>query len=450
MPKYDMTENNTMLYMKRREMIKGIGATAGVASFAGCANSGIPGTGGSGGSNGELLFWASPFDDAVWDPWKKWFNNQWKKNHDSSVTLSPFTYEDMRQKFLSGGRQGKPDAIEGVLENLSEYIKADLVEPITKQGKNLDFSDGYIDGAWNAVTYKGEVYGLPYFGNGRALVYRKDVFERNGLKPPKTAKEFHEVARTIKENEDITPFNNCTKKGGVRAFQEWISHVFQYHDNLYIPDGDSWKLQATPDTLGKIFKAFYYEPWASDNPFCNPDNKGQGYQANDPGYLNGNIAMIECGTWLMGWTTGPEINNESQTTKLLEENTGVAQLPYATGGEVGTYLEVKPVMVNKHSKNKDQAFDIVSKFCSPKSMRQMPSDNNLTPVHKDVKPTLKIDAWKPFVDAMEAGKPLAKITWGPVMDAYYDEMQSVVYGRKEPMKAGKDLHSKLKDLESKI
>lgn len=356
----------------------------------------------------------------------------------------------MRQKFLSGGRQGRPDAIEGVLENLSEYIKADLVEPITEQAEGLKFSDGYIDGAWDAMTYQGEVYGLPYFGNGRALIYRKDIFERNNLQPPKTAKEFHEVARTIKKNEDITPFNNCTKKGGVRAFQEWISHVFQYHDNLYTREGDSWKLQASPDTLGKIFKAFYYEPWASDNAFCNPDNRGQGYQANDPGYLNGNIAMIECGTWLMGWTSGPEINNENQTAKLLEENTGVAQLPYAKGGNIGTYLEVKPVMVNKHSNNKEQAFDLISTFCSPESMKQMPRDIRLTPVHKDLSSKLEVDAWKPFTEVMKVGKPLAKITWGPVMDEYYDEMQEVVYGRKKPMKAGADLHSRLKKLETEV
>ncbi|WP_129113967.1 ABC transporter substrate-binding protein [Halegenticoccus tardaugens] len=440
-----MNENSESNYISRRNILKGVGASASAASVAGCTGWGIGGNGG-----GELLLWAAPFDEKEWDPWKEWFQEKWQENHDSSVTLSPFEYEDMRQKFLSGGRQGDPDAIEGLIENLPEYINAGLLEPITDQVNDLNFTDGYIEGAWDAMTFKDEVYGLPYFGNGRGLVYRTDIFERNGLEPPETAEEFHEVARTIKENEDIIPFNNCTKEGDVRVFQEWISHVFQFHDNLYVPDGDNWKLQATPETLGTVFDAFYHEPWASDDPFTDPDKRGTGYQENDPGYLNGNIAMIECGTWLLGWMTGEDINNEEKTTQILKENTGVAQLPYAEGGDVGTYLEVKPVMVNKHSDNTDEAFDMVSQFCSPESMNKMPPDIRVTPVHEGLETTMDVDAWKPFIDVMEAGKPLAKISWGPVMDALYGELQQVVYGRKDPMQAGKDLHSAFKGLESEV
>ncbi|MFC6962960.1 hypothetical protein ACFQL7_06230 [Halocatena marina] len=80
----------------------------------------------------------------------------------------------------------------------------------------------------------------------------------------------------------------------------------------------------------------------------------------------------------------------------------------------------------------------------------MPRDVRLTPVHKDLSSKLEVDAWKPFTEVMNVGKPLAKITWGPVMDEYYDEMQEVVYGQKKPMKAGADLHSRLKDLETEV
>jgi ABC-type glycerol-3-phosphate transport system substrate-binding protein len=437
--------------VSRRNVIKGLGAGVGAASLAGCTGS-VPGMGGS---TPEVIYWTDYFGDENDDEWENWYKTSYEENNDAELTVAGFTYMDRRQKFLTGARQGKPDYIEGVLSHLSEFVKADLLEPITDKAQGLDRWDGYIDGAKDAMSFKGEIYGLPFTGNGRAFVYRKDIFDKHGLSAPKTAEDFLEAGRVIKENEDITPFHNCTKKGSVRGFQEWMSHVYQYHDALYVPDGENWKLQATPDTLGKIFKWFYYEPWAGDEPICDPEQKGTGWQVNDPDYLNGNTAMIECGPWIRGWTTGEEISNSDKTKTILDENTRIAHLPYAPGGERGTYLEVKPVMVNAHSEHKDLAFQGADLFTNLQSYEELrkaiPGTGELaTPMHTETKSTLTDEDWQPFSEVIKTAKPLAKISWGPVRTAFYNQMQSVVYGEKDPMPAGKDLHSELKDLETEV
>ncbi|MDR9432213.1 MAG: extracellular solute-binding protein, partial [Natronomonas sp.] len=340
-----------------------------------------------------------------------------------------------------------------VLSHLTEYAKTGLIEPITEEAENLEWFDGYVDSTIDAMRYDGEIYALPYTGNGRAFVYRIDIFDELGLEPPETAEEFLEVGRTIKAETDITPFHNCTKDGGVRAFQEWMSHVYQHTDNLYVLEGDSWTLNIDAETLGLIFDKFYYEVWASDDPIANPDQLGTGWQVNDPEYINGNVAMIECGPWIRNWNSGPEISDSDAAADVLDNKTGIAQLPYAEGGSQGTYLEVKPVMVNANSDDKDLAFDMAATRCNPDVIQQTGEVEPgliITPVHEDVESSLENENWQEFTEVFKTGRALAKIAWGPVRQEFYPAMQNVAYGEKDPYTAGEDIHSRLTDLESEL
>lgn len=454
--------------LSRRSVVKGLGTgvAAGLAGctgggkgaaeeFGGNGNEGGTSSGGNKGNGNQILFWTYAFPNDDNPPvWKSAFKQNYKKRTDSGLQVGRFSYEDMRSKFLTGAKTGEPDAIEGVLSHLTEYVKAGHLEPIGEEAKRLDFFDGFVDSAVKAMRHKGKLYGLPYNGNGRALIARKDILEELGQDVPKTASAFHEIGRMINEEyDDVWAYHNCTKDGSVRAFQEWMSHVYQHTDQLYVPDGDSWKLNISAGALGQIFDNWYYQVWAADKPLANPDQLGTGWQVNDPGYLNGKFAFIECGPWLQGWTTGENINNSGKTETILGEKTRVAHLPRAKGGSKGTYLEVKPVMVNSHTKQKDKAFQAVAAFSSPKTLKKMAEDepgNAMTPVHEDVESTIEDEDWKPFTEVFKSGRALAKIGWGPVRQKFYGHMQEVAYGKTDPYKAGNAFHEELKNLTSKV
>ncbi|EJN57696.1 extracellular solute-binding protein [Halogranum rubrum] len=459
-----MTETNHS--PTRRNVLKalGVGTAVGLAGCTGgggsAAQEGTPGqtdsskSGGSSNSKSDLIMWNAAFQGDENKPWQDWYTKQFRKQHDTSISVSAFEYPDARQKYLTGGRTGNPDVIEGVLSHLSEYAKAGLIEPIGDRAEQLEYFDGYVQSALDAMTYEGKLYGLPYTGNGRALVYRKDIFEELGLDAPETAEQFLEAGRAINEADtDVTAFHNCTKDGSVRAFQEFMSHVYQHEDHVYTREGDSWTLVPSAETFGLVFDKFYAQVWAGDNPIADPEQLGTGWQVNDPGYLNGKFAMIECGPWLRGWTTGSDIDDSEKTKTLLDEKTAIAHLPRAEGGSKGTYLEVKPVMLNANSEQKESAWKALSLFSSPESLRQgkqVSAGDYLTPVHTDIEPTIDNENWKPFLDVFKSGKALAKISWGPVREAFYSHMQNVAYGKSDPYKAGKQFHSELKDLETKV
>ncbi|WP_225333560.1 sugar ABC transporter substrate-binding protein [Halomicrobium urmianum] len=413
-------------------------------------------TGGDGNSGNvpEILFWIGSADpESPGGKFRDWYHSSFEENHDAKLTISTFSYMDRRQKFLTGGRQGEPDYIEGVLSHISEFQKAGLLEPLTEQAKNLDYWDGFIEGAKDAVTYDGEVWGLPSTGNGRALVYRNDVFEELGLEPPETVEEFHQAGRTINEEmDDMWAFHNCTKEGSVRAFQEWISHVYQHEDNLYQVKDGSWELVPSAETLGTIFKNWYAEVYASDDPVGNPDSLGTGWQVNDYGYLNGDYAMIECGPWVLEMVSDDEIDDSDAAKKRIQENTTIKHLPHAENASRGTYLEVKSLMVNKHSSNTEMAFQAAEHRTNLEAFEKMKENgmNLATPMHTEISTTIENDNLAAFGDVIETARPLAKIKWGSVRTAFYEEMQAVAYGDKDPMTAGEDFHQKLDDITSDL
>ncbi|WP_415379455.1 ABC transporter substrate-binding protein [Halosimplex sp. TS25] len=450
----------------RRSIVKtlGVGAAVGLAGCSGGGGDGGSGDGGDGGdgdsgtteSGEKALMWeyAFPNEQGAEPVWKNAFEANYEERVGQEIEIGRFSYEDLRQKYLTGARTGDPDAIEGVLSHLTEYVKAGHLESLDGWAEELDHYDGFVESALDACRYKGELYGLPYEGNGRAFIVRKDILDELGQDVPQTTSELHEVGRMINEEVDgVTAFHNCTKDGSVRAFQEFMSSVYQFTDSLYVPDGDSWSLDVEAEALGKIFDDYYYQIYAADNPVGDPDDLGTGWQTNDPGYINGNYAFIECGTWLQGWTSGENINDTETAEDILNNKTRVAHIPRSEGGEKGTFLEIKPVMVNSHSEQKQKAKSAVAAWTEPDTLEAMAEDSPgkaMTPVHDGIESTIDDDDWAPFTEVFETGSALAKITWGPVRQEFYPLMQEVAYGRTDPYKAGDQFHSALTGLESEV
>ncbi|RJT01489.1 ABC transporter substrate-binding protein [Halococcus sp. IIIV-5B] len=452
----------------RRDVVKGIAgsaATIGITSTAGCLGGGGGGDGGNGsggngsGGNGsdggnsgggggqtELLFWTESFNNSAAKKWENWYRNTLKQQNSVSLSVSASTYADRRENFLTGARQGQPDYLEGILNHLTEFQAAELIEPLTDYAEQLDYWDGFTDGAIRAVTYKGDVWGMPWTGNGRALLYRNDIFDDLGLEPPETAQQFLKVGRTIKEQrDDITPFHNCTKDGSSRGFQEFMSHVYQHEDQLYSVNNGSWEVVPDADALVSVFTNWYHNVWASDNPIANTDQLGTGWQVLDYGYLNGDYAMVECGPWILDSVSEDAVEDQKAAEQIMFENTTVKALPHDSNASRGTFLEVKPVMVNSFSSNKQKAKEAAGLYCSPQAFRKMKNTgmNLATPLHTDISSTIETKSLQPFKQVAKTGRPLAKVPWGETREAIYPKIQGVAYGEMDPQQAGQTLHEEL-------
>jgi len=399
----------------------------------------------------ELDLWFTPLssEGPMKAPLTKWLKESLPKEL-PGVTVAdnygPPIYQDGQQKFVVQGRKGKPDVIESVLEGMIAYQRAGLLAPIDDLFDKWPDKDQFIPSTIKALTLNGKLYGVPYNTNVRVLLYRKDLFEKYGLTPPKTWDDFLQDAATISSKESgVAGLGLTTKNGSVRTFQEFISFFFEANngENPYKYDeaGKKWVMNTTPEKLAQVLKLYTDFFFAATPSAANQNTRGNDYQATDTDYVSGKSAMVPMGPWIYSYRTSGDV-----AKKILEEETGVTPLPLPPGGVQATYLEVKPISINAFSKDKKDAWNLVKILTSKEFVATANRIEGVNPPRKDVAelPDFKNDWWEQaFIAQLPTGVALAPINWGLVINDITEALQKAIYKNATPQDAGKELYNTL-------
>lgn len=402
----------------------------------------------------SLSFWNMPFVTQEVSPE---YVQEWEKDVKTALPnaavddfYGPGKYADQRDKFLLQATSGTPDVIEGLLEDTAVYVAKGLVEPLDDRFAAWEDSQYFVESTLTPLRIGGSLYGIPYNTNARAMVYRKDIFEDHGLQLPQTWSELVETARKITEltNAEVHGFYTCTEVGGPRAAQEFISWYYQVSDREHLFDvaeGDV-KFNGTVERFEQVL-ALYDDLFEEvEYPACDPDQRGTGWPVEDPGYVAGKWAMCPMGPWLWGRRT------EGDTAKdILENRTEITSLPVAEGGTPATYLEVKPIMLNAHSNNKDAAWELIKYICSKEKMGEWLADSGGIPARED---SLELEVFsgklgwwlQGFADELPKAVTMAPVNWGPVKEAYLRAVNYVIYDEQTPSEAAQWLYDEIEGL----
>lgn len=389
---------------------------------------------------GQLTVW-SGLSGGTFEPWVDWYVPAASEATGREVNYQTQAYPDLRQNFIVGGREGEPDLLDGVFGHLVEYLQGDLIQPITEQAEKLEHFDGYAESAIDSLSIGGELYALPYLGNGRGLVYRTDILEKYDIEPPETWQAYLEAARTITAEESgMYGTHYTTHPQTTRGFQEWISHLYQLEENFYVQEDGSWIVQPSADQFARVFE-FYNQLFAGDNPAMNPAERGTTSDVHDNGYFRGDYAMLPNGPWIR---EGADIEGADDVV----EDSAVTHLHHPSEGERGTYLEIKFVLPNSHSDAFNDAIIAAGVWTSPESLRTFKSEVNrqqVAMVRTDVEADYN-ERWQPFVEIFESGTALAPVNWGATQNEIRTQMQNVIYNESDPAQAGQALHDRVTDL----
>jgi ABC-type glycerol-3-phosphate transport system substrate-binding protein len=392
-------------------------------------------------------FWFTNFDTAALEEQNQWYFERMQQQHGIEIQPDSFSYEDSRKKFLTGAQTGTPDLINGSLSHTGEYAKAGLIEPLTDRAEEMPWFDEFADGAIEACTYRGELYGLPMIGGGRVLLYRTDVLEEHGFEPPETMEDLIDIGTEISNSDsDMYGFLNTTKKGEVRAFQEFMTHVFQMTDGMFALDGESWTVLPSADQLGEILDYNYKRLYLGDGATpANPDARGSDWRSVDIGYLQGNHAMAEGGNWVWGFTD--RAPDAEQATEILE-NTGAAKIPSAPGASDprATWLGATPTMMNTHATDIDAAWTALREHASPEMISRYGEDSTKfvsPPMISSVESDITREDRSFLNESVQTGKSISFVSWGKPREAMLTAIQQVIYDRQGPYEAGTELHEKL-------
>lgn len=135
----------------------------------------------------------------------------------TGITLNIEVYDEatLRNKFIldCNTRMGAYDVVATQFWYMPEYINAGWLEPLN------NFDASLTDPEWDSLSHVpesalgmfrdagGNLYSICVSCTGGVLIYRKDLFEKYQLDPPKTMEDVLKAAEVIKANEpDVYPF----------------------------------------------------------------------------------------------------------------------------------------------------------------------------------------------------------------------------------------------------
>jgi multiple sugar transport system substrate-binding protein len=226
------------LLLDRRELLKaGAGATATVALgsvLAACG--GDDGNGGSrsGPISGTIEAWDSdPRDPAIEaaDWWGEAFEAANKRVEVKTVTV-PYGDDSTRLRATSRGGV-VPDLLWAYGDNVTAYGTEELVMDV---GDVIDGvgRDRFVPEAIAGIELDGNIYAVPFVGFPEMVYYRKDLYEKAGLKPPTTHDELLENIRALHDPPNVYGymlFNGQTYETFQLKSAMWTHGAYYFDEN---------------------------------------------------------------------------------------------------------------------------------------------------------------------------------------------------------------------------
>ena len=312
-----------------------------------------------------------PYIDAV-----KEISPQFESATGASVTVEGFGYDGLHEKQIVACSQndGSYDVlfIDGIW--IGEFVEADCIEPVediwTAEGtdKSVIAWDDYIPSFAGQAIWDDKKMCLPFGGYWHMLHYRTDLFEAEGLAPPKTFDDVMAAAKLFKDNPKYPELDG----GYAMNMARGSAAGQQYYEWIYSAGAQPWESNypGSPDAYADQ-RGLYNSPesvafieWMQEMVnYMPPGVEQYAWDERAKAFTQGKVAMIN------NWSVRTPLFNDPEISKV-KGKFGVALFPHAAGAEsvppVGGWI----ACVNKHSKNQEAAWDYLKWFASPEIHRE--------------------------------------------------------------------------------
>lgn len=234
----------------------------------------------------------------------------------------------------------------------AEFAQAGYALPLDKfvQKDGINMKD-YMQGPVQALTFKGQLWGMPKFIDAGLLFYRKDLIPT----PPKTWDELIKMAEDTKSKTG-SGFSYVMQakqyEGLICNATEFIS---AYGGAVVDGDGNiTIKSDGTKKGL-EMMKKIVTSDFVPNNitTFTEPES--------DDAFINGKASLIR--NWPYQWAE----NQDASKSKIVDK-TGVAPLPSGSvrsAAALGGWV----TMINKYSKHPQEAWEFVKFMSGPEGQK---------------------------------------------------------------------------------
>ena len=349
---------------------------------------------------------------------------------------------EQQQQYLNTVLASRDSSLDVVLIDVirpAQWAAAQWAEPLDSYlGADKDATMArYLPAYREANIVDGKVIALPYFADAQFLYYRKDLFEKYGVQPPKTWAELKDASKKIQDGEknpNLSLFQTAGApiEGTVCTY---LVPLWQLGGNLTDKNG---KLSLSADIAKKPFELWGDLKAAGVLPTniaeIVTDRMRQNYQAGQ---------LVSTMNWGFVWN---RVENDADSQ--VKGKTGVVPMPAYEAGKSATCIGGWQLAVTAFSKNKAEAVKLIRYLSSPEVSKQQAILASHLPVFPDVytdADVLKANPW--FKDAL----PVVQTARSRPVTPRYNEVSEIIRTNMNSFLAGtKTADAALADMQSKL
>ena len=378
------------------------------------------------------------------DLMRKLFDEFEKKNPGSKIDMETggATSEAQRQ-YLSTVLNAKDSAIDVYMidiVNPMQYARAGWLEPLDSYlgAEAGSLMKTYLPAYASADVVDGKIVALPAFADAQFLYYRKDLFEKYGVKSPATWDELAVGLKKILDGEKNAGMNGVATTGA--AIEGAVCTFLK----PYWSQGKDFNDASGRITLDKAAAQKGIEMWLSlvDRGVM-PKNIGEVKPADmNNAFKAGNlVAMVN---WGFAWDI-----LQSQADSTVKGKVGVLPLPAMSGGKSASCIGGWQWAVSAFSKSKAASVKLVRFLSSPESSKFLAIEGSLLPVfpqtYSDADVLKKLPHYKDALPVVQAarGRPMSD-RYGEVSDALRTTTNAMLARTVKPADGVAEIDNKLR------
>ncbi len=309
-----------------------------------------------------------------------WYNaNDFIQNELIPAFEAENPHIDVEYVVVDGSKQDKilaaflggtaPDIFWGWPEERIMLPEAGMVLPLDAYLEEWEATDDFFEGAWASARYMGKTYGIPYYLDLRALLYRKDLFDEVGLdssRPPQSWDELTEAATKIVRRDS----NDAIVRAGIHldpTANSFAPFLWQAGGSFLTSDHSAGNM-LSPDSLRALeyFSQLVLEHRVSPAGGF-PDAWGKGFWSGSLGMIYANSAVPS-----RVKANAPEFYDLVGSGLPPKEK------------ERAVLLHADYFAINANSEHPDEAFELLKFFFRPDNLEKFSAVNGTTPPRKSL------------------------------------------------------------------
>jgi N,N'-diacetylchitobiose transport system substrate-binding protein len=262
-----------------------------------------------------------------------------------------------------------PDVVELGNTLVAKYAAAGALSDLTSKKGSFENSSTWLQSLTDSCTVTSKLYCVPFYAGSRAVVYRKDLFDKAGVKPPTSLDEWNQVSQKLMDaNKADADFSALYYPG--KYWYAALPFIWDMGGDIASQSGGQWKgtldSSQSQQALTSLSKMV--------GTYSRADKTGDEAK-QDQAFVQGHIAQLIANGWEIGVITDPKTGDPTLKDKL-----GVFPIPSHTAGQTApVFLGGSDLGIATKSKAQGLAQEWIDMMTGKKWQTQMATVGQVIP-----------------------------------------------------------------------